>query len=126
MCSSTIEEQSCFSLHGAGIDSLLESKVMAIVVTSLQRILFAAILAKSSSCSNILQRILLAAILARSSSWSNLCKEFFRSNPCKDFLAIFGRIFLVAVICISLDSSSLCKERGDIASVVTVKSHLLL
>jgi hypothetical protein len=32
----------------------------------------------------------------------------------------------VAVICISLDSSSLCKEGGDIASVVTVKSHSLL
>jgi hypothetical protein len=31
----------------------------------------------------------------------------------------------VAVICVSLDSSSLCKG-GDIGSVVTVKSHSLL
>jgi hypothetical protein len=51
---------------------------------------------------------------ANNPSCSNPCKEFFCSNPYKDLLAIFGRIFLVVVICISLDSSFLCKERGDI------------
>jgi len=83
LCSCTIEEQSCFSLHDAGIDSLVASKVMAILVTSLQRILLAAILAKSSSCSNVckesflqrsLQGALLGAIFAKNSFAAILAK----------------------------------------------------
>jgi hypothetical protein len=106
LCSCTIEDYSYFSLHDVGIDFLFASIVMAILVTSLQIILLATILAKSS--------------------YINICKEFFCSNPCKDFLATFGKIFLIVVICISLDSSSLCKEKGDITSTVIVKFHLLL
>jgi hypothetical protein len=93
LCSCTIEDQSCFSLHWDWF--------------------FACIHSDSNPCNKFAKNPFVA-ILAKNSSCNNICKEFFCSNPYKDLLVIFGRIFLVVVICISLDSSFLCKERGDI------------